>query len=106
MPAGWFGAEALPLLKVLCQRVVKLDKVSKRIDTVFAEMERVRSAVERVAMLKEIRSLSAWVDRETKVVCTISYQLRLTPKSRGEWRKKDESSTPTRQRRPWEWEDS
>jgi hypothetical protein len=89
MPAGWFGRETLPLLEMLCQHIV----ISKELA--------VRVRATDPSRVQEIKGLALWLERETKIAANLAYQLRLTPKSRGEYQRKDERGTSVR-RRPWE----
>jgi hypothetical protein len=100
MPAGWFGRETFPILKMLCRHIVSQEKLATKIDVMVDGMIDLTSPDD----LKEMRLLTTVLERQTRIVATLATQLRLTPKSRGEYRKKDNSdATATNSRhRPWE----
>ena len=102
MPAGWFGRETYPLLRMLCRHIVTQEKIATKIDRMIESMcEDNESSPDDI---KEMRAFTILLERQTKIVAYLSYQLRLTPKSRGEYRKKDVSNAPgtESQRRPWD----
>ena len=101
MPPRWFGPETHHLLEMLCRHIVAQEKIATKVDQLVADMA--PSAMESED-LKEMRVLSTLLERQTGIVANLSCHLRLTPKSRGEYRKKDVSSAPSTnsQRRPWD----
>ena len=102
MPAGWFGRETFPILKMLCRHIVSQEKLATKVDKMVDEMIDLSAPDD----LKEMRLLTTLLERQTRIVATLATQLRLTPKSRGEYRKKDSSDAPgtnsQHQHRPWE----
>jgi hypothetical protein len=90
LPANWFGREALPLLRLLVKYLVLAD----------AALDAVASAGgdDLQCSRKQIAA-----DRATAMVLRLSYQLRLTQKSRSERsKKKDETHSRASAVRPWE----
>jgi hypothetical protein len=94
MPSGWFGVETLPLLRLLC-RYSAISEIA--LNAINA------ASIEKLSV-KEFRTKCALADRAANMMLRISYQLQLTPKSRGEYHssKKDETSSRTNPVRPWE----
>lgn len=94
MPAGWFGIETLPLLRLLC-RYSAISEIA---------MNAINEASIAKMSVKEFRTKCALADRAANMMLRISHQLQLTPKSRGEYHssKKDETSSRTNPVRPWE----
>jgi hypothetical protein len=90
LPSGWFGPENLHLLQMLCSHLVVSDSALKVISRPMTD-----------AMLyKQQLRLAEHADA---MVLKISYQLRLTPKSRREVSyKKDETNRGANPIRPWE----
>jgi hypothetical protein len=94
MPAGWFGIETLPLLRLLCRYSAMSELAMNSLNEAsLAKMS-----------AKEFRIRCVIADRAAAMMLKISYQLQLTPKSRGEYHssKKDETSSRTNPVRPWE----
>jgi len=89
MPAGWFGRETWPLLRLLCTHTVFADNLAEE----MAELGPAQHAAR-----KRIFNM---LERETKTVMSLCWQLRLTPKSRTEVHRKDEAAAGLF-RRPWE----
>ena len=94
MPAGWFGIETLPLLRLLC----RYSAISEN------AMNAVNAAPISKTTVKELRAMCTLADRAADMMLKISYQLQLTPKSRGEYHssRKDETRSRTNPVRPWE----
>jgi hypothetical protein len=94
MPAGWFSIETLPLLRLLC-RYSAISEIA--MNTINA------ASIEKLSV-KEFRTKCALADRAANMMMRISYQLQLTPKSRGEYHssKKNETNSRTNPVRPWE----
>jgi hypothetical protein len=94
MPAGWFGIETLPLLRLLCRYSAISEIALNAINA--AEISKLST--------KEFRTKCALADRAANMMMRISIQLQLTPKSRGEYHssKKDSTSSRTNPVRPWE----
>jgi hypothetical protein len=94
MPSGWFGCETFPLLQALCRYAVMAEN----------GMAVVNSTPATTVSAKEYRALCAHADRAMNMVLKISYQLQLTPKSRGEYHssRKDETNSRVNPVRPWE----
>jgi len=94
MPAGWFGIETLPLLRLLCRYSAISETAMNTINA--AEISKLST--------KEFRTKCALADRAANMMMRISIQLQLTPKSRGEYHssKKDETSSRANPIRPWE----
>ena len=94
MPAGWFSGETLPLLRLLC----RYSAISEN------AMNAVNAAPISKTTIKELRAMCTLADRAADMMVKISYQLQLTPKSRGEYHsaRKDETNSRTNPVRPWE----
>jgi hypothetical protein len=94
MPAGWFGIETLPLLRLLCRYSAMSELAMNALN---------KASVSEISA-KEFRAKCALADRAANMMMRISIQLQLTPKSRGEYHssKKDETSSRTNPVRPWE----
>jgi hypothetical protein len=92
MPAGWFGIETLPLLRLLC-------RYSAMSETALNKLNGASKL-----SAQEFRVMSTLAERSGQMMLRISYQLQLTPKSRGEYHssKRDETSSRTNPVRPWE----
>jgi hypothetical protein len=94
MPAGWFGIETLPLLRLLC-------RYSAQSETA---MDALNAATVSKLSAAKMLATSTLADRAGQMMLKISYQLQLTPKSRGEYHssKRDETSSRINPVRPWE----
>lgn len=89
MPAGWFGRESQSLLRLLCRHTVLLEDMTQRL--VDADPN----------LTGRIKELVALIDKEAKIVTNLAWHLRLTPKSRSEVQRKDETGTRVT-RKPWD----
>lgn len=99
MPAGWFGRETFPLLRMLCRSVGTQQMIADKIDRLIDRLD-----FDDDEELKQMQLVASVLERQTRIVSHLACQLRLTPKSREEWRKKDQSNSPgtESQRRPWD----
>jgi hypothetical protein len=96
LPAGWFGRETLPLLRLLCRYLVVSDAALTCISNATAD-----NAIDQRLIQKQM----VVADKAADMVVKCMYQLRLTPKSRREVsRKVDETNRTANPIRPWEME--
>ena len=88
MPGGWFGRESHCLLRMLCRHMVTQEILATKMEN---HIELMGSEVFGPEDAKEMKTLSAILERQTRVVAALYVHLRLTPTSRGEHRKKDQT---------------
>ena len=93
MPVGWIGREARSMLQLLCRHMVIAENLTEELVEMPAMATTARA---RGAILKMI-------EQESKIINNLAWQLRLTPKSRAEVHRKDETGAQVA-RKPWEYE--
>jgi hypothetical protein len=123
MPAGWFGAEMLPILSNLCRAVCWGDRFARRMGKLDAtvsdgvrQLGRSRDLDERKALTVLLQIQAERFDvttrqqsEQVKTIASLSTKLRLTPQSRYQpntagthMRQHGETS---QRRKPWEHDD-
>jgi hypothetical protein len=85
---------------MLCRHISTQKDIAAKIDNY---LELMGSEVFGPEDAKAMGTLSDLLDKQTRIVASLSGHLRLTPKSRGEYKKKDQSNAPGTEghRRPW-----
>src|SRR5215471_4069425 len=96
LPSGWFGRENLHLLRLLCHYLVMSETALTVINSASSDDSESRT--------KLISKYMDMLNKATDHVIRLSFQLRLTPKSRsdGSARKRDETASRANPIRPWE----
>ena len=72
MPLNWFGRESYAMLRLLCRHTVVCERLSQELVELGPGL----------SSRNQVKELTRLIEREAKIMTSLAWQLRLTPKSR------------------------